>query len=64
MTGSRTVRVTGVLPAESAEAEPCERARCGDAADVEALLERCLPQLHAFVRLRLGSSWAGARATA
>jgi RNA polymerase sigma-70 factor (ECF subfamily) len=38
---------------EAPDAELYERARGGDAAALELLLERYLPQLHAFVRIRL-----------
>jgi RNA polymerase sigma factor (sigma-70 family) len=38
---------------EPAEAELYQRATGGDAAALELLLERYMPQLHAFVRLRL-----------
>jgi RNA polymerase sigma-70 factor (ECF subfamily) len=38
---------------DPAEAELFQRATGGDAAAVEQLLERYLPQLHAFVRIRL-----------
>ncbi|MEZ5962310.1 MAG: sigma-70 family RNA polymerase sigma factor [Planctomycetota bacterium] len=39
-----------------ADAELYERAKNGDAAALEALLEQYLPHLHAFVRLRLDAA--------
>jgi RNA polymerase sigma-70 factor (ECF subfamily) len=36
------------------DAQLCERAATGDGASLDALLARHLPQLHAYVRVRLG----------
>lgn len=42
-----------IAPVDPAEVELYERAKGGDAAAMSELLQRYLPQLHAFVRLRL-----------
>lgn len=60
-TGRRTATMHAVpstatiVDVDAADGELYERAKGGDAAALELLLEHYLPNLHAFVRLRLGA---------